>query len=307
MKTKVVVVGGTGMLGAMATEVFAREPDMQVVASRRRNDSNILVQIPVAWQHLDAQASTIDDCRAVIADAKWVINCIGITKPLITDDDPVKVERATRVNSLFPHTLAAAAEAEGARVLQIATDCVFSGAQGDYSETSVHDALDVYGKTKSLGEVASPAAHHLRASIIGPEPKDHKFLLDWFLGQPRSATLSGFNNHSWNGVTTLHFARVLLGVVRTALPLPRLHHLVPTGRVTKAAMLEAFARAYGRSDIRINKVEASSLVDRTLTTSDEALNRALWAAAGYADPPTVDHMIDELARFTTGFGRSAAA
>ena len=66
----------------------------------------------------------------------------------------------------------------GARVLQIATDCVYSGAQGAYVETDLHDALDVYGKTKSLGECQEPNVYHLRCSIIGPEPKDFKFLIE---------------------------------------------------------------------------------------------------------------------------------
>ena len=36
-------------------------------------------------------------------------------------------------------------------------------------------ALDVYGKTKSLGEAYDLNVHHLRCSIIGPEPKEYKF------------------------------------------------------------------------------------------------------------------------------------
>jgi dTDP-4-dehydrorhamnose reductase len=254
-----------------------------------------------------ANTASVDDCRAAIDGVDWVINCVGITKPLITDDDRLKVEQAVRVNSLFPHTLAAAAEATSARVLQIATDCVYSGAHGNYREDALHDALDVYGKTKSLGEVTSPNVHHLRASIIGPEPKEHKFLLDWFLGQPRAASLNGFTNHEWNGVTTLQFARIIAGIAAAKLQLPRLHHLVPADRITKAAMLDAFAAFYGRSDITINQVRASSTIDRTLQASNGQLNEALWACAGYAKPPTVRDMIEELAHFDAGFVGTVAA
>ena len=49
---------------------------------------------------------------------------------------------------------------------------------GVYVETDLHDALDVYGKTKSLGECQEPNVYHLRCSIIGPEPKDFKFLIE---------------------------------------------------------------------------------------------------------------------------------
>ena len=47
-----------------------------------------------------------------------------------------------------------------------------------------HDDLWFVGKrlTKSVGEVHSPAVHHLRCSIIGPELRGHRSLLDWFRG-----------------------------------------------------------------------------------------------------------------------------
>src|SRR5207244_6584362 len=110
------------------------------------------------------------------------------------------VRRAVAVNSLFPYALSDVAEAAGARVLQIATDCVFSGREGSYREDSPHDPLDVYGKTKSLGEVQAPHFLNLRCSIVGPEIRGFRSLLCWFLAQPRNARLRGFVNHWWNGV-----------------------------------------------------------------------------------------------------------
>jgi dTDP-4-dehydrorhamnose reductase len=306
MGKTVVVLGGTGMLGAMTTAVFARESDFNVVASVRDRKLGVFTHQPVQVRRFDAWAATVDDCRAAISGASWAVNCIGITKPLIAEDDPFKVERAIRVNALFPHTLAKAAEAEGVRVVQIATDCVFSGAHGNYREDSQHDALDVYGKTKSLGEVSSPNVRHLRVSVIGPEPKEHKFLLDWFLSQPRAAAVNGFTNHDWNGVTTLHYARIVLGIIRNDTELPKVHHLVPSGHVTKAAMLRAFAQAFDRRDIAIKDVTAGTVIDRTLATHNDVLNTSLWARAGYAPAPTVEQMIEEMANFNIGFSAQFA-
>jgi dTDP-4-dehydrorhamnose reductase len=70
--------------------------------------------------------------------------------------------------------LAIFAEDSGAKVIQIATDCVFSGSNGSYLETDPHDATDVYGKTKSDGEIESSAVMQLRCSIIGRENKGKK-------------------------------------------------------------------------------------------------------------------------------------
>src|SRR5262249_51893972 len=158
-------------------------------------------------------------------------------KPYIRDDNAAEVERAVDVNASFPHRLARAAEQTGTRVIQIATDCVYSGTRGQYIEANEHDARDVDGKTKSLGEVNSPAVHHLRCSIIGPELKGHASLLDWFTRQPRGASVRGFLNHRWNGVTTLQYGRICRGIIRQQMALPRLIHVVPADVVSKADLL----------------------------------------------------------------------
>jgi dTDP-4-dehydrorhamnose reductase len=232
----------------------------------------------------------------VLRGADWAINAIGIIKPHIRDDNAAEVERAIEVNGLFPHRLARAAEQSGTRVIQIATDCVYSGLRGAYVERDEHDPRDVYGRTKSLGEVHSPAVHHVRVSIIGPELAHHLSLLDWFLNQPRAAAVKGFVNHRWNGVTTLQFGRLCAGVIRSGLALPHLVHVVPGDIITKADLLAVVASAYERTDVRIDRVDAATVIDRTLDTVQPDLNRALWLAAGYAAPPTIETMVFELAR-----------
>src|SRR5262245_47600681 len=206
-KTRVAILGASGMLGAMVADVLAGDSELSVLATVRdpHTRGRFAALYPtIEWRLLDADAGDASAIAAAIAGAAWVVNCIGIIKPYIHDDRADEVERAIRVNALFPHLLGRAAAQAGARVLQIATDCVFSGTTGGYTERSEHDALDVYGKTKSLGEAHLSGMHQLRCSIVGPEGRGHVSLLDWFLGQPRGAEVKGFTNHRWNGVTTLH-------------------------------------------------------------------------------------------------------
>jgi dTDP-4-dehydrorhamnose reductase len=232
-----------------------------------------------------------------------VINCIGVIKPFINDSNAEQVERAIQVNSVFPHTLARLTKGI-ARVLQIATDCVYSGSKGRYVETDAHDALDVYGKTKSLGEVNAEHMHHLRCSIVGPEMLSPKSLMEWLLGQPQGASVNGFMNHQWNGITTLHFAKLCGAIIANDVELSHMQHVVPDGAVTKYDMLKEFARRYGRDDLIINATEASTIIDRTLGTNNREKNQKLWNAAGYSEIPTVRQMIEELSKFSW---RSASA
>jgi dTDP-4-dehydrorhamnose reductase len=299
---RVIVLGGSGMLGSMIADYLSRDSDLEVTATARTAELSASCRErlgEVTWQVFDAASPEV--LESFYGDA-WVINAIGIIKPLIHDDNASEVERAIRVNALFPHWLAQQAEGLGMRVLQIATDCVYSGSNGGYVEADAHDALDVYGKTKSLGEAYSRRLHHLRCSIIGPEPKNPKSLMEWFLGQPREASVNGFVNHNWNGVTTLHFAKLCQGVIKQDVALPHVQHVVPQGAVSKFELLKDFARCFGREDVKIKPTEAATIIDRTLATADEQLNRQLWAAAGYSEVPSVPQMLEELAQFNYRMG-----
>jgi dTDP-4-dehydrorhamnose reductase len=56
------------------------------------------------------------------------------------------------VNSIFPIELTELAQELGFKVIQIATDCVFSGDKGSYTESDTKDPIDNYGYSKVLGE-----------------------------------------------------------------------------------------------------------------------------------------------------------
>lgn len=296
-RTRVLVLGGSGMLGSMVVDVLSRDPGLAVTATVRAEALRSALAArygSVEWRWFDPAAGAAAD---LFAGQAWVVNAIGLTKPLIRDDRPDEIERAIEVNAGLPHRVARAAEAAGARVLQIATDCVYAGTKGPYVESDPHDALDVYGKTKSLGEVFHDHVAHLRCSIVGPEPKDFKFLLEWLRRQPGGATVPGYVNHRWNGVTTLQFARLCRAIV-TGGPWPgHLLHVVPADSLSKAELLGLFAEVYGRADLGIDPVPAAVVVDRTLATGRPEDNAALWRAAGYSRPPTIAAMVRELGAF----------
>lgn len=302
MKLKTVaVIGASGMLGSMVLDVLSQDEDLKLISTVRTKKLAELERSKfknVDWRLLDVEKDNTAELRSAIHGASYIVNAIGVIKPYIHDDNPVETERAIKVNSLFPYKLAQLAVANRAQILQITTDCVYSGSRGSYVETDRHDALDVYGKSKSLGEALLPNVHNLRCSIIGPENKGYLSLLEWFLHLPRNAHIEGYINHRWNGITTLHFARICLGIIQKNVKLPPLQHIVPKDVVTKAELLRLFASEYNRGDIVITPTNAKIAIDRTLATKNESLNRELWRAAGYEEPPSISQMIAELARYS---------
>lgn len=296
--TDVLVIGGSGMLGSMVVDVLRREPSFRVSATIRSQAAAAKLKVifpEIDWRMLDAGSS--DQIREVIGGARWIVNAVGITKPYAHDQNAAEVENAIRINSIFPYELSTAARETGATVLQIATDCVYSGLKGAYSEKDAHDALDVYGKTKSLGETLHPETQCIRCSIIGPELGSRSYLFEWFRSQAKGAEIKGYVNHQWNGVTTMHFGKLCAGIIKSQVKLPHVQHAVPTATISKYELLKCFAEQFERPDITITPTEATSVVDRTLSTSHNDSNLELWRAAGYDQPPTVPQMVSELAEF----------
>jgi dTDP-4-dehydrorhamnose reductase len=210
----------------------------------------------------------------------YVINCIGAIP-----QKGYRPNEMVKLNSHFPHLIAQ----EGRRVIQIATDCTFSGTRGSYTEADTKDATDDYGLSKSNGEPES--FMNIRTSIVGPELTSKKSLFEFVRNQPTSETIKGFCTHYWNGVTTDAFAQVVRGVIDQGLFMTGTQHLVPADIVSKYQLLKMFAEKLGRTDLDIIPT-ITARVDRTLATIRPQLNTTLWNIAGYQKPPTIQELIE---------------
>lgn len=267
---KVLILGSTGMLGTVVSDYFRNHTKYNVSVTARKSSSDIVA--------FDAHAFNKNpDTFSQIKDYDYLINCIGIIKPYCKDNDPEGVYNAIQVNAIFPHNLARFLHESKTKVIQIATDCVYSGAKGKYVETDLHDALDVYGKSKSLGEVFFGNYLNIRCSIIGPEAKAKVSLLEWYLSQKDGEELNGFEHHAWNGVTTLQYAQLcdeiiakdmfddLVGTGHTL-------HYTPNTTVTKYQLLHLFNEVFKKQHPVKNVNDVGPPVDRTLSSNYSVLS-----------------------------------
>lgn len=208
-----------------------------------------------------------------VGPGDFVVNCIGVINRFCRDDDVVGVERAVAVNSAFPHALNREIARRGARLIQIATDCVFSGSTGGYVESSGVGPTDAYGMSKRLGEVCGGSALNVRCSIIGLERLGRGYsLLEWFLSRTVGSSVDGFSHHFWNGVTTLQFARLcemlvtVPGFFERCVAISSVHHFVPNEVWSKFELLCFFKKVFDR-DVLVRRVGEDEIkLDRTLAT-----------------------------------------
>ena len=280
---KVLVLGSTGMLGSAVVDALQEKGHEVITASRSTG--------------MKFDAVTLDTEKLLTAASlqkgDFVINCVGLTKSRIYEASMASRSMAVKLNIDFPNELARAAEKLGVKIIQVATDCVFRGLAGGYSEGSAHDALDVYGKTKSLGETPSPNVMHLRCSLIGPEIGSSSLFFEWVRQQPINAQIYGYTNHLWNGLSSRAFGKVVSGIIREDLFESSVQHLVPSDEVTKDELVRLELFALGRDNVQVTSKEAEHPIDRTLVTDRTGFNKQLFLAAGYEKIPTIQEMVLE--------------
>ena len=283
------IFGSTGMIGSGVTRYLSKELHQVFELNR----DGISTYSGNQFLKFDASKDNVDSLIGQIPSGSTILNFIGVIRHKIDETQSESVVNAVKINSQFPRTLVMAALEKDFKVIQVGTDCIFSGSRGAYKESSVADPIDVYGRTKLEGEFLAENVMTLRVSVIGREWRSHIELMDWVLGIKSGEVLNGFNNHFWNGVTTLHLARIIEGILSNDLFRPGTFHLVPQDQISKSRLIASIASFGDRNDITIREFEGSTFVDRTLTTNFPEFNRILWGAAGYCTLPTIDLMIEE--------------
>lgn len=283
---KVLVLGSQGMLGSELVRTLIH--DGFEARGTARSKENIDDRL---FFDFDGTIESVIELFSLANEPGYVVNCIGMIPQRQTIKNQYR--HFISLNTLLPNYLDRLADKFGFKVIQIATDCVFSGKDGQYSEDSPHDAIDVYGVTKSLGEISSKNFLNLRCSIIGREISTSVSLHDWLLSHPSGASVNGYTDHLWNGVTTLSFAKIVSGVLRSGSDFSGTRHIVPRNQLSKFELLKVIAKSAGRNDLVVNEFDSGAAIDRRLITKYPEYNDHLWTGAGYASIPSLEELIEE--------------
>jgi dTDP-4-dehydrorhamnose reductase len=280
--TRVLILGGNGMLGHKLWQVFSQRFDTHVTlrgSHRTYERFGIFdeMRIPGSVEALCPDTLTPIFTR-VRPDV--VVNAIGIVKQSTAAAKPVP---SLAVNALFPHRLFELCTLTNSRLIHISTDCVFSGRGHLYREDDVPDADDLYGRSKLLGEVTAHGALTIRTSIIGRELVFRRGLIEWFLSQ-RGGVIQGYPLAVFSGLTTAYLARTLTDVVEHYPQLTGLYH-VAADPISKYDLLCRLRDAFA-VDLHIEPDEKVK-VDRSLDAT------RFCAATGFS-PPDWSAMIDDM-------------
>lgn len=248
---RVFIFGQTGMLGKYVYS-FLKKEGFNVI-SVNRNKLNI---VNTCRHQLRTLLLSNELCEEDV-----IINCAG----LIKQRSEINKFDFLQVNAVFPHLLQKICNEVGANLIHVTTDCVFNGLRGSYSELDEHDALDVYGLTKSLGESADATV--VRTSIIGEELRNFSSLLEWVKSSKDKEVL-GYTNHIWNGITCLQFAKVCKDIINTEKFWRGVKHITSPNVISKFDLVNLISDVYDLN-VTVDPYETEVKCDRSLISVRE--------------------------------------
>jgi len=232
MKKKVVIVGSLGMAGHIMAEVLDDTEEYDVYGVARQSGKYVDSVLDVT--DFKALENYLQDIKP-----DYVINCVGALVSQSKEDVP----SAILLNSYLPNFLSQLGNKLEYKLIHISTDCVFSGKDGQYTETSYRDGDDNYARTKALGEVINDKDLTIRTSIIGPELKmNGTGLLDWFFKQ--HGTINGYTQAYWSGITTLELAKATIEFLKQ--DITGLYQLCPKDKISKFDLLKLFGKVWDK-------------------------------------------------------------
>ena len=260
---KLLILGSNGLLGNTLTKYFFEKNNYETFGFLRDTSKLKFFKRKYINRLIIIQdILNINDLRSKIKVLRpnVIINCIGQTNK-ITGQNLNNLENYININSLFPFRLKVICDEIQSRLIHLSSDCVFSGEKGFYSERDNPDPIDVYGKSKLLGELDSENIITIRKSVIGHELDSKKGLLEWFLNQ--EGNVEGYKEAIFSGITALELARIIDMYILPNKNIKGIIHL--SGEpISKYDLLKIIANQYNKIiNIKPNK---EIKIDRSLNS-----------------------------------------
>jgi dTDP-4-dehydrorhamnose reductase len=291
MVHRLLVTGSTGLVGANL--VLAASTRYDVVAGHRRPS----VEFPQTESVMldlaegDAIAKTVFTVRPTV-----IVHCAAETRVDQCEDHP---DAAMRVNVEGTAHLSRAAAAVGARLVYISTDSVFDGRGGAYTEEDDPNPLNVYARSKWLGEQVvrqeSPDRLIIRTNIYGWSYGPKESLAEWVLGRfRRGERVPGFQDVVFSPLLVDDLADKVLEMI--AKGLQGLYHVSARDAVSKFDFARGIARQYGFDQAMVQPVSVSTARFRAPRPLVTNLNPAKIETVLGVPMPTVEEGLQRFRR-----------
>jgi dTDP-4-dehydrorhamnose reductase len=173
------------------------------------------------------------------SDADYIINCIGAIHQR-TKEFHINYELPVWLDSL------------GKKIIHPGTDCEIDNDDYGTSKRKARDFIVTSSKNTKI----------IKTSIIGIEINSNYSLMSWFLSNQDGDKVRGFNNHKWNGNTTLTWSKYCYKMINNWEDF-EIENILYSDCVSKYELLRSINEIYGRKII-IESFESPNSVDKCI-------------------------------------------
>ena len=281
---KVGVTGASGMLGSALITHLSKS--YRVFATSRGKG---VEGKNIKWDCFDLTDITLLNEWLETIKPDVVIHCAAIVNVDLCEDN---VKLATKLHIETTEVMANYLDSNGGRLIYISTDSVFDGEkQGAYSESDLVSPLNVYAKTKIMGEKSVQSMNNglvLRTNIIGWTQEDKTSFAEWVLNRLNdNAPLNLFYDVYFSPLSVHDLSLIIEKIIDN--PIFGLYHCASRDSISKYDFGKKMAKIFRLPDLNLNKISVDSLEFNASRPKNMALNiKEISSVLEYDFPSAID-------------------
>ncbi|HLC76267.1 MAG TPA: SDR family oxidoreductase [Candidatus Peribacterales bacterium] len=284
---RILITGASGLLGGNL--LLGLPKDWEIVGITHtfplREDSNrTILQADLEREDIAVLCKPCEPFDAIIHTA-------ALTN---VDTCEKEKEKAMHLNARIPEKLAQYAHASGAHLIHISTDQVFDGKKGHYTEESLMNPVNHYGKTKMEGEdcvrKSGCMSTIIRTNLFGFNVQEKHDFAGWILNSLQvGKELELFEDVRFSIILANDLVDAIADIIER-----RLTGTLHIGSVDQCSKYEFGLRLAETFELSTNDIRAASVDDVGLTARrphDMTMDVSLASKSLKNPLPTIDRCI----------------
>lgn len=261
------ITGASGMLGTELVTYLSKS--YKIFATSR---SKGVEGKSIEWDCFDLTDTMLLNKWLQKIRPEMVIHCAAIVNVDLCEDS---VNLATKLHVETTKVISDYLDCNNARLIYISTDSVFDGKkQGSYSETDLVNPLNVYAKTKLMGEKLVKSMKKgliLRTNIVGWSQGQNTSFSGWILkGLIDNTQLNLFYDVYFSPLNVHDLSLIIEKIIDY--PIFGLYHCASRDSISKYDFGKKMAKIFQLPDSNLNKISVDSMEFKAIRPKNMALN-----------------------------------
>lgn len=264
---KVIITGGSGLLGANLCYLFRKRFDTFFTFNKN----------PIKIENCSGINLDLTDFKKTKEvfkkiNPKLIIHCAALTNVDYCEEHPKETKI---INYKVTENIAKISKELHCKLFYISTDSVFDGKKGNYTETDEVSPLNVYAKTKLLGEKAVQEICKdyliVRTCIYGWNAQNKLSLAEWVLDKlSKKQEVNGFKDIYFTPILVNNLGKVLLEMYDKNIG--GIFNITGSERCNKFYFAKEVAKIFGYSSEYVKESSSETIKFKAKRPLDASLN-----------------------------------